>query len=120
VVVVNEELTAEEWKRRYEKEKEKIARIKGALAKAEAELEKWRHGETVSPEEQIRLKLEEIDSDLPITYSESNLVAAVASSSIAASTKANFESNAAFALLKEDWEREKTTLYSQLDEKVTF
>ena len=51
VVVVNEELTAEEWKRRYEKEREKVARLKGHLARAEIELEKWRRGETVSPED---------------------------------------------------------------------
>ena len=115
VVVVNEELTAEEWKRRYEKEKEKIGRVKGALAKAEAELDKWRHGETVSPDEQIRLKLEEIDADLPVSSSETNLVAVAATTAV----KKELESNSALAILKEDWEREKITLYSQLDEKVS-
>ena len=44
VVTVNEELTAEEWKRRYNKEKEKNARLKGILAKFEAELQMWRSG----------------------------------------------------------------------------
>lgn len=44
VVSVNEELTAEEWKKRYEKEKEKAARYKGLLEKCQAELQKWRTG----------------------------------------------------------------------------
>lgn len=44
VVTVNEELTAEEWKRRYEKEKEKNAKLRGMLAKMDAELQKWRSG----------------------------------------------------------------------------
>lgn len=43
-VMVNEELTAEEWKRRYEKEKEKNARLTGLVEKYEAELAKWRAG----------------------------------------------------------------------------
>ncbi len=42
--MVNEELTAEEWKRRWEKEREKVARLKGQLSRAEMELERWRHG----------------------------------------------------------------------------
>ena len=45
VVVINEELTAEEWKRRYEKEKEKVAKLRGAVGKYEQELQRWRGGE---------------------------------------------------------------------------
>ena len=43
-MTINEELTAEEWKRRWEKEREKVARLKGQLNRAEMELERWRHG----------------------------------------------------------------------------
>ena len=60
VVTVNEELTAEEWKRRYEREKEKVARLRGKLERAEEELERWRKGETVSADEQVSLRDEAI------------------------------------------------------------
>ncbi|CAF1561495.1 unnamed protein product, partial [Didymodactylos carnosus] len=38
---VNKELTAEEWKRHYEKECEKAARLEKQLSLAEAESEQW-------------------------------------------------------------------------------
>lgn len=44
VVVVNEELTAEEWKRRYEKEKDKNGRMKATLQRYDQELNRWRNG----------------------------------------------------------------------------
>lgn len=88
---VNEELTAEEWKRRYEREKEKVARLKGKVEqnlffnifnsfinqniiennieiqveKLEAEINRWRSGETVRPEEQVNLQ--EIEAVTPVT-----------------------------------------------------
>lgn len=129
VVCVNEELTAEEWKRRYEKEKDKLARLKGQLARAETELEKWRNGESVSPEEQIKLSniLEQIELDVPSSLSSSSSISNLAASSLASVPLASLtaskslipvEVSAVSSLLKDDWEREKSALYAQLDEKV--
>ena len=49
VVVVNEEqtLTAEEWKRRYERERDKVMRLKAV----ENEVKRWRNGEQVPASE---------------------------------------------------------------------
>ncbi|CAG7837954.1 unnamed protein product, partial [Allacma fusca] len=100
VVSVNEELTAEEWKRRYEREKEKVARLRGKLERAEEELERWRRGESVSAEEQVALRDDSAATPAPVVE--------VAPKPMVASVNAEERTK---------FEQERERLYQQLDEK---
>ncbi|XP_067931316.1 kinesin heavy chain-like [Watersipora subatra] len=111
VVTVNEELTAEEWKRRYEKEKEKCTRFRGKLERAEQELERWRKGEKVSADEQVNLR----DTSENMKESSSLQTLSSAPFPTSATTAAG-----AVPLTSEErmqYEQEKIKLYEQLDEK---
>ncbi|VDP91277.1 unnamed protein product, partial [Echinostoma caproni] len=45
-VTVNEELTADEWRRRYEREKDRVRKLRIVISKLEAELKRWRTVDT--------------------------------------------------------------------------
>jgi kinesin family member 5 len=136
VVMVNEELTADEWKRRYEKERDKCARLKGILTRAETELEKWRRGEQVGAEDQVKLMnfAEQIDfigdNNKLSSSSTSNIdvntalvpvlnmtTGALMGEGHSILTTNTTTSSRISTSIKDDWEREKTILYTQLDEK---
>lgn len=112
VVCVNEELTAEEWKRRYEREKEKSGRLKGKCEKLEQELARWRAGETVNAEEQITFQDPMGESTTTLETGEGDVVNA----KLPAKPKAIMEgsiSNEERSRL----EAEREQLYQQLDDK---
>nr|CAG4638948.1 EOG090X014G [Daphnia magna] len=104
-VTVNEELTAEEWKRRYEKEKEKAQRYKTKLEIAEAELNRWRSGESVGQEEQINLRDAMDVSTISVDLTPVAPVAPVLPPVVAAPA------------VRADWDSERERLYQQLDDK---
>lgn len=113
VVCVNEELTAEEWKRRYEKEKEKVGRLKGKVEKLETELQRWRAGETVKADEQVNL-LEVSDAVTPVSDME---VSTVEPKGPVPATPALMIGSTLDMEERRKLELERERLYQQLDEK---
>merc|ERR1712106_1191654 len=101
VVMINEELTAEEWKRRYEKEKEKVTKLKAQVEKLEAELARWRSGESVSADEQIEV----VALDMDASQSSVQLSKALGINQPPRDTD------------QASWLQEREALYQSLDEK---
>ncbi|CAO2597496.1 Kinesin heavy chain isoform 5C [Lemmus lemmus] len=100
-VSVNLELTAEEWKKKYEKEKEKNKALKSVIQHLEMELNRWRNGEAVPEDEQISAKdqknLEPCDNT-PIIDNITPVVVSISAE-------------------KEKYDEEISSLYRQLDDK---
>lgn len=105
-VIVNEVLTAEEWKRRYEKERDKAIKLRGQLSRAEVELNRWRGGEAVPSNEQLNLRDQDV-SNLSESVQDLNIRLQVAD------TFSQQMSQEESMRMEERW----TRLCAQLDDK---
>ncbi|XP_034741666.1 kinesin heavy chain-like [Etheostoma cragini] len=101
-VSVNLELTAEEWKKKYEKEKDKSRSLNIVIQKLENELKRWRKGECVPVEEQLSSRNKKSSS--------SSETAAVIDSSVLPPVPLLDEERTQYETLITD-------LYHQLDDK---
>lgn len=76
-VTANVELTADQWRKKFEKEEAKAKKYEKLFRIAEEELMKWRAGETVAKEDQIDFSS---SSSALASYTEKNPEAALAAS----------------------------------------
>lgn len=130
VVAVNEELTAEEWKKRYEKERDRNVKMKSKIEKLEEELRKWRSGQTVSADEQLNLANTDMEESISAASSVANMRAldrptaqlSLASSHISLEdrTKLEEERERLYQLLdsKDDEIQEQSQLVEKLKEQM--
>merc|ERR1719340_199051 len=109
VVGINEELTAEEWKKRYEKEKAKNGVMKKKIEQLEEELKRWRAGQSVSADEQLNLADLGMEDSVALPSSQLKLDKPTAVLDLGTSQISLEERNK----LQEERER----MYQMLDEK---
>ncbi|XP_049919582.1 kinesin heavy chain-like [Epinephelus moara] len=103
-VSVNLELTAEEWKKKYEKEKEKNKSLRNVIQRLEAELNRWRNGENVPEEEQLSSKDQKTVEPYDNTPIIDNMLPAGGGVSVPGDERSKYEEDI-------------TNLYKQLDDK---
>ncbi|XGW16694.1 hypothetical protein V3C99_001833, partial [Haemonchus contortus] len=114
VVQINEELTAEEWKRRYEKERDKVTRLSTVLQALNLEMTRWRGGERVSEAEWINLN----DTAGLLAVSDNSTTPSMERSMIApAPPMLTSVTGPITDEEKKKYEEERVKLYQQLDEK---
>uniref|UniRef100_A0A7N6ARV5 Kinesin-like protein n=1 Tax=Anabas testudineus TaxID=64144 RepID=A0A7N6ARV5_ANATE len=119
-VSVNLELTAEQWKKKYEKEKEKNRSMKETLQKLEAELNCWRNGENVVVLEKLKSQESE---DAPLVPPESEEAVLDICSPCSPCSPCSTFSSIVVHISEEErqkYEEEIRKLYKQLDDKVTL
>ncbi|XP_072304889.1 kinesin family member 5Aa isoform X2 [Eucyclogobius newberryi] len=99
---INLELTAEQWKKKYEKEKEKSKGLKETIQKLEAELNRWRNGEDVPETERTTDVVNRIETieECPLLDNDSTSIVVRISEEE-----------------RQKYEEEIRKLYKQLDDK---
>ena len=126
-VAVNVELTAEEWRRRFEKEHEIAQKLRLVVQQQEAELVRWRAGESVPEAERSRLKLKNVVmsaasavEDAPPVGMQSSSPATLqlATPSLQMTTPTVTPSATPTPAQTRVFEEERSRLCQQLDEKV--
>uniref|UniRef100_A0A8P4KFC8 Kinesin-like protein n=1 Tax=Dicentrarchus labrax TaxID=13489 RepID=A0A8P4KFC8_DICLA len=117
-VSVNLELTAEEWKKKYEKEKEKNKSLKNIIQRLEAELNRWRNGEDVPEEEQLSSKDQKNVEPCDNTPIIDNLLPAGGGVSVAGDEKSKYEEDISNLYKQLDDKDDEINQHSQLAEKL--
>ncbi len=105
-------ISTEEWKRRYEKEKEKNAKLRAMLQQLEKEVARWRSGESVpvhermtSQKEQKAPEVIEVPQPVPLSQSPKSTVTVI-NNELSEEERMKFD-------------EERSKLYKQLDERVS-
>uniref|UniRef100_A0A8D3AZ35 Kinesin-like protein n=1 Tax=Scophthalmus maximus TaxID=52904 RepID=A0A8D3AZ35_SCOMX len=100
---INLELTAEQWKRKFEKEKEKNKTMKETIQRLEAELNRWRNGEDVPETErttsEVVTRIETVEERPILDNDTSSIVVRISEEE------------------RQKYEEEIRKLYKQLDDK---
>uniref|UniRef100_A0A8C2X7L1 Kinesin-like protein n=1 Tax=Cyclopterus lumpus TaxID=8103 RepID=A0A8C2X7L1_CYCLU len=115
-VILNVELTAEQWKKKWEKEREKNKTLKSTVTWLEAELSRWRSGESVPVEDQFdkekaKAEVQALDS----TLNNDKMASAPALSTLSAlSARPGVKLTQAET---EKYAAEMAKLYKELDDK---
>ncbi|KAM8722013.1 kinesin heavy chain-like [Acanthopagrus latus] len=117
-VSVNLELTAEEWKKKYEKEKDKNKSLKTIIQRLEAELNRWRNGEDVPEEEQLSAKDQKSIEPCDNTPVIDNLLPAGGGVTVTSDERSRYEEDITNLYKQLDDKDDDINLYSQLSEKL--
>ncbi|KAK2917397.1 hypothetical protein Q8A73_004143 [Channa argus] len=117
-VSVNLELTAEEWKKKYEKEKEKNKSLKNIIQRLEAELNRWRNGENVPEDEQLSSKEQKTVEAYDNTPVIDNLLPAGGGVSVSEEERSKYEEDISSLYKLLDNKDDEINLHSQLAEQL--
>ncbi|XP_075037020.1 kinesin heavy chain [Mixophyes fleayi] len=115
-VCVNLELTAEEWKKKYDKEKDKNKTLKNIIQHLEMELNRWRGGEAVPVDEQISSKDQKTLEPCDNTPVIDNL--SLAAPSISSEEKKKYDEDIVCLYRQLDDKDDEINQHSQFSEKL--